>query len=324
MNAFALHDVSDQAVCAALGRIGRGNPRRACRADRDRHELVPAAAGARRHPACDHGRHGAGFRRAATDAAGASRRDQLMQQADASPPEPASCGSGRRADRADPAAGEAGSRGAAGAEGGNEAGDRARQAGPGGKADAGQAESRSPGREEADRRAACAAHRRRRPAPSARRRPRPPPTPAHRPRRSPPTGSWSAPICSASSSTRRPPSPRPAGHSRGQLSRSAAAGRCSSAGLADRRASRRWMPRPWRWCAGPAVSRIPAGSDAGLDAVQRAGGVHHPQIARSPIPSPRPSATTRSNPRTANKTARPAASRAASPPSARPTGRRRR
>ena len=43
-----------------------------------------------------------------------------------------------------------------------------------------------------------------------------------------------------------------------------------------------------------------------------------------PTPSPRRSATTRSNRRTANRRSRPAASRAGSPPSARPTGRRRR
>ena len=82
----------------------------------------------------------------------------VMQQADASPPEPAIAGSRAGANRTDPAAGEARSRGAAGAEA------RADAAKPEPakivpeKAGAGETEAGSQGRQEADGGPACAAH----------------------------------------------------------------------------------------------------------------------------------------------------------------------
>ena len=322
MNAFALHDVSDQAAVRRWGASAFAIVGRACGADRVGDELVHPAAGARRHPACDHGRHGAGFLRAAADADGsrAGTRDAAGRCLAAGA---RGCGSRAGTDRADPAAGEAGSRRAAGAEGGNEAGE----------AGARQGRSRRPSRRRSSQKWFARTRRSRptrrlrrarrpRPGPSARRRPRPPSAPAHRRRRLPPTGRWSPRICSASSNTRPPPRPRASRAPRGSASRSAEAVQVLSAGLggssghsgAGCRDAGDDAPRP-------AVSRIPAGCEAGLDAVSAR---RWRSISAELIPSPRPSATTRSNPRTANKTARPAASRAASPPSARPTGRRRR
>ena len=145
---------------AALGRLGRCNSRRSCRTGRDRHELDPAAARPRRQAAGDHDRPGAGFGRAAIDAAGtcAGRVDGAGRRLAARAGQAA--GSGGRADRADPAAGAAGSGGAARAEGGNEAGPRAGQAGARSQADAGQTENRASRSQEAERGATGAAHRR--------------------------------------------------------------------------------------------------------------------------------------------------------------------
>ena len=89
MNAFALHDTSDHAGVLRWGTSAACDRCRACRADRAGHELVHAAAAAGRHAAGDHGGHGAGDLGAAADASWISRRGPSMQQADASPPEPA-------------------------------------------------------------------------------------------------------------------------------------------------------------------------------------------------------------------------------------------
>ncbi len=180
----------------------------------------------------------------------------VMQQADASPPEPAAAEAVQEADRADAAAGEAGSRRPAGAEDRADAAEagagqgRARE-----KAVAGKAESGSRGREEADRRAACAANdglaQGRAPGAGRVRRQRrrigggPCLLPADGRRR----------ICNASSNTRPPPSPRASRAPRGSASRSAEAVRCFPSASAARQAIRRWMPRRWRWCAAP--SRFP-------------------------------------------------------------------
>ena len=158
MNAFALHDVSDQAAVRRWGASAFAIVAAHAALIAIGDELVHAAAGARRLPACDHGRHGAGFVRAAADADGprAGTGDAAGRRLAAGA---GGCGSRAGADRADAAAGEAGSRRAAGAEGGADAGEaRARQGRAREKADAGEAESRSPGRQEADRGAACAAH----------------------------------------------------------------------------------------------------------------------------------------------------------------------
>ena len=230
MNAFALHDVSDQAgvrrwgasafaiVAAHAALIALGL------------ELVHAAAGAGRLLACDHGRHGAGFLRAATDADG-SRAGTRHAAGRCLAAGARGCGSRAGTDRADPAAGEARSRRPAGAEGGNEAGDRSPPS-----------RSRRPSRRRSSRRWFARTRRSRptrrlrraprpRPRPSARRRPRPPPAPAHRRRRLLPTGRWSPRICSASSNIRPPPRPRASRAPRGSASRSAAAVQVLSAGL---------------------------------------------------------------------------------------------
>ena len=135
MNAFALHDVSDQAVLrrwgtsavailaahAALIAIGmnwtRPQPEPGVTLPAIMVDMSPVSAAPQSTP----------LERAP---------DQLMDQADASPPEPVKQQEVVE-ERADPAAGEAGGSGAARAEGGNEAGDRARQARPGRQADAG-------------------------------------------------------------------------------------------------------------------------------------------------------------------------------------------
>ena len=216
MNAFALHDISDQAAVRRWGASAFAIVGRACGADRVGVELVHAAAGARRLPACDHGRHGAGFLRAAADADG-SRAGTRHAAGRCLAAGARGCGSRAGTDRADAAAGEAGSRRPAGAEGGNEAGDRSPPS-----------RSRRPSRRRSSRRWFARTRRSRptrrlrrerrpRPRPSARRRPRPPPTPAHRRRPLPPTGRWSPPICNASSNTRPPPRPRASRAFAGQL-----------------------------------------------------------------------------------------------------------
>ena len=192
---------------------------------------------------------------------------------------------------------------------------------PESEADAGKAESGSRGRQEADRRAAGAAHDRlaQGRTPGAGR--------VRRQRRRIGGGACLLPADGRgpSAALQAVPARRqgrgPAGHRRGSASRSAGAARCFPSASAARQAIRAGCRDAGDGAPRPAVSRVPCGHEAVLDAVQRAGGVLYPV---EPIPSPRPSATRRSNPRTANKTARPAASRAASPPSARPTGRRRR
>ena len=184
-------------------------------------------------------------------------------------------GRGSRAggDRADPAAGEAGGRRAAGAEGGNEAGDRARQAGPGSQADAGQAEGGPPGREEADRGAACAANdglaqgR----APGAGR--------VRRQRRRIGRGARLLPADGrrAPAALQAIPAGRqvrgPAGHLAGQLHAQPERSACFPSASAARRAIRTGCRDAGDGAPRPAVSRVPCRRQAVLDAVQRAGGV---------------------------------------------------
>ena len=122
MNAFALHDVSDQAAARRWGASAFAIVAAHAALIALGVELVHAAAGARRLPARDHGRHGAGFLRAAADADG-SRAGTRHAAGRCLAAGARGCGSRAGTDRADPAAGEAGSRRAAGAEGGNEAGE---------------------------------------------------------------------------------------------------------------------------------------------------------------------------------------------------------
>ncbi len=195
MNAFALHDVPTDAVCPALGRVGGRDPGRACGADRAGDELVHPAAAARRRGAGDHGRPGAdhvsagggadGPAAGTGDAAGGCRRRPSQR-----PRRPCRSRSRRRPPQEKPEvvappeqkqqvdAGEA----------------RARQGRPRAQADAGQAEGGPPGRKEAVRGAAGAAHQRAEPVPNARRRRRPRSAPALRHRRWPPTTRVSARI----------------------------------------------------------------------------------------------------------------------------------
>ena len=222
MNAFALHDVSDQAAVRRWGASAFAIVAAHAALIALGLELVHAAAGARRLAACDHGRHGAGFLRAAADARWISRRDPVMQQADASPPEPAAAEAVQEQiaptppqekpevvappeQKAEPTPPKP----------------EPAKAGPGAKAVAGQSRkwfaptprSRPTRRRRRERQP--------RPEPSARRRPRPPSAPAHRRRRLPSYRQMVAPICNASSSTRPPPRPRASRAPRGSASRSA-------------------------------------------------------------------------------------------------------
>ena len=70
MNAFALHDVSDQAVVRRWGTSAAAIVAAHAALIALGHELVHPAAGARRHAARDHGGHGAGVVVAAADADG--------------------------------------------------------------------------------------------------------------------------------------------------------------------------------------------------------------------------------------------------------------
>ena len=234
------------------------------------------------------------------------------------------CGSRAGTDRADPAAGEAGGRCAAGAEAAADAAKaRAGQARSGPEAGAGEAESRSPGREEAYGGTAGAAHDGAAARPNVRRRPRRPPAPAHRPRRWPPTVS-----CVRAHLMRFNQYP-PAAKAAGQQGTARVSFTLSRSGQVLSSRPRRLLGPSGARCRDPGdgpprrsrFPPFPPEMKQGSMPLQHAGGVQAPL---DPIPSPRRSATTRNNPRTANKTARPAASRAANPPSARPTGRRRR
>ena len=122
VNAFALHDVTDQATARRWGASAFAIVAAHAALIALALNWYHPAAGARRFPSGDHGRHGAGFVRAPADAGGprAGTGDATGRRLAAR-----ARGGGSRAgrDRTDPAAGKAGSRRAAGAEGGNEAGE---------------------------------------------------------------------------------------------------------------------------------------------------------------------------------------------------------
>ena len=259
MNAFALHDVSDQAVVRRWGTSAIAIVAAHAALIALGMNWYTPAAGARRYSARDHGGHGAGIVRAAADADGsragtgdaagrclaaraAQQQEVVEEQIAPTPPQekPEVVAPPEQKVELKPAKPEPA------------------KIVPEQQADAGEAKGGSRRRRRSRPKRRLRRAPRPHPGPSARRRRRPPSAPAHRRRRSRPTSRWSPRICSASSNTRRPPRRRASRASRGSVLRSAAAGRCFPAASAARRAIRRSMPRRWRWCAAPSHSRVPA------------------------------------------------------------------
>jgi protein TonB len=203
MNAFALHEVSDQAAvrrwgASAFAIAAAHAALIALAMNWYTQRPVPG-----RLAACDHGRHGAGFLRAAADAngsragtrdaagrclaAGAGAAEAVQEQIAPTPPQekPEVVAPPEQKLEMKPAT-----------EPAKPVPEPSRRR---------SSQKSFARREEADR-APPAPRTRPRPAPSARRRPRPPPAPAHRPRRLPPNADGRRPSACASSNTRRPPS----------------------------------------------------------------------------------------------------------------------